>query len=54
MKNKVKIIDLGKYPSIDILNKYRSQCDNLCKGMQDDMYIYFNTSKGMRRRKLFN
>lgn len=48
---KIKYIGLGEYPTVQQLNLYRSACaDELKK----DMYIYFNTSKGLKRRKLFD
>lgn len=51
---KVKYIGLGEYPNVNIIKKYREQCSDLCKGMQDDLYIYFKTSKGIKKRKLFD
>lgn len=51
---KAKYIGLGEYPNIHIMKKYREQCSEEMKKNKEDIFIYFSTSKGMKKRKLFN
>jgi hypothetical protein len=53
MKNKIKYIGLGEYPSIELIKKYRKQAENIPDKEKKEMYMYFKTSKGIKKRKLF-
>lgn len=48
---KVKYIGFGEYPTLKQLNLFRKQCPEEFK---KSAYIYFKTSRGIQKRKLFN
>ena len=52
MGKKPKYIGLGEYPSVFQIKKFRGQLTKWFEGK--DIYIYFKTSKGIKRRKLFD
>jgi hypothetical protein len=53
MKNKIKYIGLGEYPSIELIKKCREQVTGNTADEKNELYIYFGTSKGIKKRKLF-
>lgn len=48
---KAKYIGFGEYPTLKQLTIFRKQCPDELK---KDAYIYFKTSKGIKKRKLFD
>lgn len=54
MRNKVKYIGLGEYPNINQINTFRkSVSSNMSLEDKSQMFLFFKTSKGIKKRKLF-
>ena len=52
MIRKIKYVGIGEYPTVKQMKLYRSAVSNYNE--KENLYIYFNTSKGIKKRKLFD
>ena len=50
---KKKNLDLGKYPSVHFILKMKQETKHLSECLKKEIFLFFNTRKGIKKIKLY-